>query len=315
MTGFVVGADSASALVREVLSILSQEGEQPPWDQVAPRGMATRELRDCVYVLNDVSKCAAWLPKRNLNYAFMVAEFLWMFCGRDDVEMIGHYNKEVAKFSDDGKTFWGAYGARWREQIGAALHRLLTDHTTRQAVVTTWRPEYNEITPAGEFVDTKDVPCTVCMQYILRNGRLSASVYMRSSDAWLGLPYDVFNFASLQRAVAGELNAQAGPLTVHIGSSHVYERDLPRIREVLEASKDMSRGDAWRAHDCSVPPPPDLRHRWVMEAEEKIRLEGAITDLSDERWVDWHPYLSAIGFRNHRDHNKVVGPFAELVRP
>jgi thymidylate synthase len=315
---YLSGAN-ASLLAARVLETLCEENDgadaEVLWKEVAPRGQATRELTGCVYQLDDVTRCATWLPERRLNYAFMAAEFLWMFCGREDVAMISHYNERIKEFSDDGLGFFGAYGPRWRDQVGGAVHRLKGDLTSRQAVIGTWRPLYNRrrLTWDDEsyFMETRDVPCTLSMQYLLRDGCLDAYVTMRSSDAWLGLPYDLFNFSMLQRAVAAELGVLPGTLTLFVGSSHLYERNLDQAREVLKAVED--HGSDLRYY-LAIPGPPNLEHRAVMQAEESVR-HGEMNLTHVAHLGGWVELLSLLDYRNHHDHQRVLSPYHALVTP
>ncbi len=143
----------------------------------APRGMQIHEQLCVRLVLTDVRNSVITWPARKLNYQFMVAEGLWMMLGRDDVDMIGHYCNDISKFSDDGQKFFGAYGPPLRNQLPYVIRKLRSDSDSRQAVVTLWRPN-----PP----DTKDVPCTVAIQFMVRDGKLHGIFTMRSSDAWLG---------------------------------------------------------------------------------------------------------------------------------
>lgn len=293
-------ATTASALVRQVLTLLVEPGGF--WDPVAPRGIPTRELRNVIYHLVDPVRCATWLPGRKLNYQFMAAEFLWIFCGRDDVEMIGYYNDNIKKFSDDGEIFFGAYGPRWRGQIGGVYENLRGDDTSRQAVVTYWRPElYSSDARIGT---PKDVPCTLSTQYLIRAGRLEAITTMRSSDAWLGLPYDLYNQAMLQRALAAELGVPVGPLTFHIGSSHIYERDLEKACEVLTGPLYNE------VENLMIPGPPGLPFDAVYDAECSVRGN---TLLIPDRAEQWQELLSCLAYRRHKDLNRVHYPYYQLM--
>lgn len=192
---------------------------------VAPRGMATTEVLGASVRLNDASRCVVTWPERKLNYHFMVAEWWWIATGRSNVASIKPYCNEIAKYSDDGETFFGAYGPPWTEQLPYVVRKLRQDPDSRQAVATIWRPS-----PP----DTKDVPCTIAMQYLWRAGALHAVVTMRSWDAYLGFCYDVFNFSRLLAIVAGELgNVPIGSLQVNAGSFHVYERDREKAATLL----------------------------------------------------------------------------------
>lgn len=51
---------------------------------------------------------------RDANPFFHLYEALWMLAGRNDVAPLAYYAKNIANYSDDGKTLNGAYGYRWR---------------------------------------------------------------------------------------------------------------------------------------------------------------------------------------------------------
>src|SRR5688500_457046 len=165
---------------------------------VGPRGMATIE-RQAVMTTVNMSLPVVTVPSRKLSYKFMAAEAFWILTGDNRVETIEPYCKEIAKFSDDGEVFAGAYGPRIVEQLPFVLRYLKEDTDTRQAVLTDWK----EAPP-----DSKDTPCTVAMVFQLRKGELDLHVFMRSSDVWLGLPYDIFNFSMVAWFVCGLYNNQ-----------------------------------------------------------------------------------------------------------
>lgn len=287
---------NASLICLSALSHLLGSSSSTGWDEVAPRSMPIRELRNVRVVLSDPTRCATWLPMRHLNYPFMFGEFFWMWCGENSVDIISYYCKEIARFSDDGKTFFGAYGPRWAEALPSIMHLLKRDPCSRQAVVQVWRPEVYQM----DFT-TKDVPCTISMQYLIRRGLLEATVVMRSSDAWLGLPYDLFNFAMLQRCVALSLGRKAGPLTLFITSSHLYERDLIRAREVEVASDNLDH-ETYTSTLVSVPNPPPFDEETLPNYESMLRM-GRATPGDIEMMMhsmNW-PLLSMLDYRRHND--------------
>jgi thymidylate synthase len=55
---------------------------------------------------------------RDANPFFHLYEALWMLAGRNDVAPLAYYNSRITQYSDDGKTFNGAYGYRWRKAAG-----------------------------------------------------------------------------------------------------------------------------------------------------------------------------------------------------
>jgi thymidylate synthase len=185
--------------------------------KVTARGVGTRELTGVSLTLADARNNVLISRQRDLNYRFLVAEWVWIASGRQDVASIAAYNSRIAQFSDNGEHFFGAYGPRIADHWEEKLDLCRRDPGTRQAVLVTYRHP-----PNG---GTKDLPCTLTLQLLPREGKLHLVVNMRSSDVWLGLPYDVFNFTMLQNAAAGELGLEVGWLRLNLGSSHLYDRD------------------------------------------------------------------------------------------
>ena len=196
----------------ETLSDILTNGQE-----VSPRGKLTREILQRTLQVN-MRKPVLMVPDRSLSYRFMAAEAYWILSGDDRVETIAPYNSRIAEFSDDGETFFGAYGPKIVDQLDYVVSKLMEDQDTRQAGLTIWR----EKPPV-----TKDVPCTVAAFFSIRSGLLNAHVFMRSSDVWLGVPYDVFNFSMLAHYICAFLNKRGvvvapGRLFVTAASSHLY---------------------------------------------------------------------------------------------
>lgn len=216
----------------------------------SPRGQDTLELA-CAQLSIDSSYCVLISPERKLNYRFMAAEAFWILSGDNRVETIAPYNPNIAQFSDDGVTFWGAYGPRIIEQLQFLIDRLRSDLDTRQAVIEIWRPS----PPL-----TKDVPCTIAVHLFIRDKKMHAHVIMRSSDAWLGLPYDAFNFCMLIALVTGRLNELRfgepdycpivpGRYFLTASSFHLYDRNVEDAARCL-------RSHLCRDHDIITNPMP-----------------------------------------------------------
>lgn len=174
--------------------------------------------------IQDYSYNILYHPERNLNYKFMVAEWLWIANGLDTVKTIAYFNKKYLEFTDDGVVLYGAYGPPWVAQKAYVLKKLRKDPDSRQGVISLWKPS-----PP----DSKDVPCTLTMQYLIREGNLDVVVNMRSSDIYLGIPYDIFTFSQLANEIAFELNVKRGRLIMQIGSSHMYEDDIEKVKPLM----------------------------------------------------------------------------------
>jgi thymidylate synthase len=211
-------------------------------ENVAPRGRLTKELRQASIGVN-MRRPVLMVPKRKLSYQFMAAEAYWILSGDDTVAGITPWNERIKQFSDDGERFFGAYGPKIVAQLPYVVAKLNEDPLSRQAGLTIWR----ENPPA-----TRDYPCTITIFFGIRSGKLNVHVFMRSSDLWLGLPYDVFNFSMLGHYVCGLLNKvpdqvpadpggdsfkyiEPGMLYVTAASSHIYQENIEAAIECLKS--------------------------------------------------------------------------------
>lgn len=208
----------------------------------SPRGKPTlAKMQNTICV--DMRHPVLLVPNRKLSYQFMAAEAYWILSGDDTVASIEPYNKHIAQFSDDGERFFGAYGPKIVGQLDHVVNTLVNDPDSRQAGITIWR----ENPPK-----TKDVPCTVAIFASLSKGQLNLSVYMRSSDVWLGLPYDVFTFSMLAHLICCRINDRlpkfapkvyVGHLYLTAANQHIYESNLDEVNHVLATYHTKSAFD------------------------------------------------------------------------
>lgn len=214
--------------------------------KVSPRGMKCFEVigyQSTVPMSNPI----IYNKKRKLGYKFMAAEAAWILSGRNDVASISKYSKDIAQFSDNGDTFFGAYGPRLNHQLAYVAATLTSDPSSRQAVATIWRENPGP---------SRDIPCTVSLQWLIRHDTLHCVATMRSSDLWLGHPYDIFNFSAAsfllmlqlnsRRNETGDLPLVLGNLFLTAGSKHIYEKNLEQVGEVLEEYNSGAVIRDWR---------------------------------------------------------------------
>lgn len=283
-----------SSMYNSLIMSLIQNGTQ-----VSPHGRATREMLGVAVTVNDIRDNVIQIPERKLNYHFMVAEALWVLMGRDDVAMLAHYNNNIAQFSDDGKTFAGAYGPRIKYQLPRIIEALTKQPDTRQAVISIW-----DRMPAP---GTKDVPCTVSMQFLVRDQALSLIVYMRSSDAWWGLPYDIFTFTSIQSALAYELKVKPGRFLLWLASSHIYETHVEAALRMYAHTDPKTWGTYLSPQLPGFPPESITAH------ERKARLLGIPPPEKTALDPEWCDYLELLAHRKAQDDSTLIGnPIGEL---
>ena len=197
-----------------------------------PRGLKITEKLNNSWII-DMDDPIITIPERKLSYSFMFGEAAWMLEGRNDVESVSKYVDGVKRFSDDGVTFFGAYGPKIITQTSYVVDTLIKDNDSRQAVLNIWRENPRS---------SKDIPCTLSLQFFLREASddlwLHTVATMRSNDAWLGTPYDTFNFSAISFYIACHLNrvgikCKLGSLNIQAGSRHIYENDFKKLDDVF----------------------------------------------------------------------------------
>ena len=144
--------------------------------------------------------------------------------------MISDYAPSYGRFSDDGETLHGAYGPRIWCSLQAVIQMLKDKPDSRQAVITLHRSTDASIAARGE---SKDIPCTIALQFLVRDSKLNLIVTMRSNDMWTGLPYDVFCFTSFQILMAQSLGYGVGWYQHQAASLHIYERHWEAAHEAV----------------------------------------------------------------------------------
>lgn len=188
----------------------------------APRGLNTRELLGVTIHLRNPRSRLIYHPNRKYSLPLMCAEATCLFTPSNALAPLAYINPRMKQFSDDGHTLYGAYGARIHTSLRRIIKKLKSDEESRQAILMIARPE-------DLFATTKDFPCTMTIQFLLRENKLHMFVNMRSNDFWWGTQYDIPVFAVLQEVLANELECAVGTYQHSTASMHVYEHFVPSL--------------------------------------------------------------------------------------
>ena len=240
MPSTIVG-DNFDSIYGQLMQALIDEPEYV----CCPRRQKINERLVVTLVLNDPRKRILNNPAREANYGFAVGEFLWYLRGASDLQSMLYYNKRMKDFSDDGETLNSAYGRRifgWDDdhnisQWEAVKKTLREDHDSRRAVIDINMPK-DELMAAD--VGSKDVPCTMHLQFFIRNDKLHMHTTMRSNDVVWGLTYDLFSFTMLQELMLNELRfcdsfngIELGQYYHTAGSMHLYDRHFDVAKNIV----------------------------------------------------------------------------------
>ena len=237
-----------------------------------------------------------------------LGETLWYLDGSSSLDRISYYISGYRdKIGLDAATRHapGAYGPRI---FGSGdgnqferIYQLLSDpkrKETRKAVIQVY-DKSDLIIHLNNGESGNDVPCTVSLQFFVRSNKLHLMSHMRSNDAFLGLPHDIFAFTFLQEIMARRIGIGLGNYIHSVGSLHLYEEHEDKAREYLS-----------EGYQDQIPMPtmpsgnPNASLTWLMNQEERLRLganEIKDHESHDPYWRDLARLL--LLKRLHKDKN------------
>lgn len=275
----------------QVLRKIFQVGEKR-----SPRGVLTLDAGFRTIVILNPSWGMPLGIGRNLNSAIGAMEAIQLIAGWSSTDLVLRVAPQFERYANvddlDGDLYFhGAYGERIKAQAENVVRKLHSDSNTRQAVITLWDPWLDNLP------DKRDYPCTIALQFYMQNGTLCMNTIMRSNDAWLGLPYDVFQFTQLQASMATSLGVDLGMYRHTTLSLHLYEKDAPQAADLVDTWTPQTAREShkkiWQPHGIG-------RHKqsFLMIQERAVRImqnDPLEDETQSERWYRDQLHPSNVG--------------------
>jgi thymidylate synthase len=257
---------------------------------VNPRGQKTKEILNATITIRNPRKRLAFHKNRKYNLYFNIAELLTIIGNINLVKFLNHFNKNVSQFSDNGISFYGAYGPRLNTQWFDLVKKLREDKDTRQAIMTIYDGKMDL------SQKTKDMPCTLNFHFMIRNDKLNLTTYMRSNDLFWGFQYDIFNFTMIQEMVLNELKMympelELGTYTHTTTSLHIYKRHF----DLLENLHSMEEVEM-----------PQMNYLYYDYVKMIIETLDIIEDKKIENIEEKTSFLKILNYYNYKEkHNEL----------
>lgn len=170
----------------------------------------------------DATKIGSKIWDGNTSREFLDSRGLTDYKVGDMGPMYGHsFRNFGAPYEGCGKTAKTGF-----DQIERLIDGIRNDPYSRRHVITTFDPSVVD--------QCVLMPCHgITIQFYVEGNELSSSVYCRSSDAFLGLPFNIASYAVLTHITAMKCDLVPGDLIVYLGDVHIYKNHIDAVKEQL----------------------------------------------------------------------------------
>ena len=198
---------------------------------------------------HDLSTGFPLLTTKKVHFKGIATELLWFLRGDTNIRWL---NERGVTIWDEWATEEGelgpVYGKQWTawptrdgktiNQIDYVVDTLRNNPNSRRILFHGWNPEYlpDETQSPQENARQGKMalpPCHLLYQFYVANGRLSSQLYIRSSDSFLGLPYNIASLALLTHMLAQQCDLMPHEIVVSIGDLHAYSNHTQQIETQL----------------------------------------------------------------------------------
>jgi thymidylate synthase len=188
------------------------------------------------------------LTTKKMAWKSCLQELLWFIKGDTNNKTLQNQNVKIwdgnasRKYLDSRELFYLAendlgpvYGHQWRffnapyyncntNYTGKGVDQLQNiidvlksdDKTSRRLILSAWNP--------NQIDEMALPPCHILSQFHVTNGdELSVSLYQRSGDVGLGIPFNIASYSFLTHIIATMCDLKPKEFIHHIGNAHIYD--------------------------------------------------------------------------------------------
>lgn len=201
-----------------------------------------------------------FITTKRLSWKTCLKELLWFIKGNTDNKLLKNQNVHIwdanssRDFLDSRKLInrevddlGPIYGFQWRH-FNAKYENSSSDYTgkgvdqlkiiinalkdpkerySRRLILTAWNPcQLNEMALP---------PCHILAQFsVIENGKLCCSLYQRSGDMGLGVPFNIASYSLLTHILAKHCGLEAYEFYYYIGNTHIYDDHYKQLSEQIK---------------------------------------------------------------------------------
>ena len=199
------------------------------------------------------------LTTKKVAFKTCLKELLWFINGHTDNKLLKEQNVKIwnanasREFLDSRglhnnkeDDLGPVYGHQWRhfnasytdchtdyvgkgvDQLQGIIDKLKNPETrnSRRLVMSAWNPQ--------QLDEMALPPCHILCQFCVTEGnKLSCSLYQRSGDVGLGVPFNIASYSILTHLIAKHCGLEAKEFVYFLGNAHIYDDHLEPLKEQM----------------------------------------------------------------------------------
>jgi thymidylate synthase len=195
------------------------------------------------------------ITTKKVHLKSIIIELLWFLKGDTNIAYLKENGVSIwDEWADENGNLGPVYGHQWRnwpspdggqiDQITEVIRQIKNTPDSRRMMVSVWN--------VADVPKMKLPPCHAMFQFYVADRKLSCSLYQRSADFFLGVPFNIASYALLTMMVAQVCDLEPGDFVWTGGDTHLYlnhleqanlqlsreERPLPKM-EINPEVKDI----------------------------------------------------------------------------
>jgi len=188
----------------------------------------------------DLSQGFPLVTTKKVHLRSIIIELLWFLRGDTNINWLKENGVSIwDEWADENGNLGPVYGHQWRnwptpdgghiDQIADLIKQIKNTPDSRRMIVSAWN--------VSDVPKMKLPPCHALFQFYVADGKLSCSLYQRSADFFLGVPFNIASYALLTMMVAQVCDYQPGEFVWTGGDTHLYLNHLEQAN--LQLSREM----------------------------------------------------------------------------
>lgn len=206
------------------------------------------------------------LTTKKLHFKSIANELIWFLSGDTNIQWLNDNGVSIwDEWATESGDLGPVYGKQWTDwptrdggsinQIDYVVNALKNNPDSRRILFHGWNVEYlpdEGISPVDNARAGKMAlpPCHLLYQFYVADNKLSSQLYIRSSDSFLGLPYNIASLALLTHMLAQQCDLIPHDIIVSFGDLHIYSNHEEQVNTQLSRTpKDLPQLNILRKPD------------------------------------------------------------------